>query len=431
MLKKTTLINFQSHKKTVLDFCEGINVICGLSDSGKSGFIRGIRANIYREPFYIRNGESEGSVENVFDNETVERKCKFSEIKKCPECGEKTDGKQICQCGEILSGKPSADKYIIGPNTYDKFGKLLPDFIKEKIRMFPIRFVDIDENIQFFSQHEDMFFIGPSYSGGKRNKIISSLFPDSDRVDFLIKKFNSESSTKKARIDVLEQERDENQVKITDGKVAYDMIKILHEEIISLQEDVIELKSEMTTLSILKDKIDETKKVIKYEDKISKIKTVIDRLKEKFSEAESKRKDSSRLSEILSKVQKDYVFETKTFSFEEVEKLGKSISAIKRLESVKNVLSKTYAFEIKKFDSEKIINDWYELNRKKSKLSSIKTSITTLNNQIEDTLSSCGESSVIVLKKKEEFKKYLSDSKTLCPLIQDEFCEKCKGILSK
>ena len=43
MLQKVILENFQAHEMSVIEFTEGINVICGASDQGKSSVIRAIR----------------------------------------------------------------------------------------------------------------------------------------------------------------------------------------------------------------------------------------------------------------------------------------------------------------------------------------------------------------------------------------------------
>lgn len=76
-IKKVTLINFQSHKKTELDFDNGLNIIVGPSDSGKTAIIRGIKWALYNDPvgdFFIKKGEKECSVEIVFsDNIKVKR----------------------------------------------------------------------------------------------------------------------------------------------------------------------------------------------------------------------------------------------------------------------------------------------------------------------------------------------------------------------
>lgn len=43
MIKSLAILNYQSHEKTKLDFHPGVNVIVGLTDSGKSGIIRTLR----------------------------------------------------------------------------------------------------------------------------------------------------------------------------------------------------------------------------------------------------------------------------------------------------------------------------------------------------------------------------------------------------
>ena len=76
-LKTVILENFQSHKHCVIDFNEGLNVIVGPSDSGKSAIIRGIKWALYNEPsgdYFIREGERECSVTLQFsDNTKVKR----------------------------------------------------------------------------------------------------------------------------------------------------------------------------------------------------------------------------------------------------------------------------------------------------------------------------------------------------------------------
>lgn len=70
-IKRVILENFQSHKYTVMDFDEGLNVIVGQSDSGKTAILRGIKWAIFNEPsgdFFIREGERECSVTIVFSH---------------------------------------------------------------------------------------------------------------------------------------------------------------------------------------------------------------------------------------------------------------------------------------------------------------------------------------------------------------------------
>ena len=72
-LKTVILENFQSHKHTSIEFNEGLNVILGPSDSGKSAIIRGIKWALYNEPagdFFIKEGEREASVTLIFSDDT-------------------------------------------------------------------------------------------------------------------------------------------------------------------------------------------------------------------------------------------------------------------------------------------------------------------------------------------------------------------------
>ena len=76
-IKKIILENFQSHKYSVIELNEELNVIVGPSDSGKSAIIRGLKWALYNEPsgdYFIREGEREASVTVEFsDNIKIKR----------------------------------------------------------------------------------------------------------------------------------------------------------------------------------------------------------------------------------------------------------------------------------------------------------------------------------------------------------------------
>ncbi len=78
-IKSLELINFQSHKQTLLDFSDGLNVIIGESDNGKTSIMRAFRF-IYGEydckaSEFIRHGEDFASVSLVLENGyEIERK---------------------------------------------------------------------------------------------------------------------------------------------------------------------------------------------------------------------------------------------------------------------------------------------------------------------------------------------------------------------
>jgi len=72
-IEKVILENFQSHKNSVIEFDNQLNVIVGPSDSGKTAILRAIRWALYNEPsgdYFIREGESECSVTVIFNDGT-------------------------------------------------------------------------------------------------------------------------------------------------------------------------------------------------------------------------------------------------------------------------------------------------------------------------------------------------------------------------
>jgi DNA repair exonuclease SbcCD ATPase subunit len=77
MLQRITLTNFQSHVKSVLDFHEGLNVIVGTSDSGKTAIIRALVWAAFNKPngyAFITHGQKAAEVELQFDDACVVRR---------------------------------------------------------------------------------------------------------------------------------------------------------------------------------------------------------------------------------------------------------------------------------------------------------------------------------------------------------------------
>ena len=76
MINKVILNNFQSHSKSELEFVQGVNVIIGKSDSGKSAIMRAIRWIIKNRPLgnsFITKGTNESRVELETDQHVIER----------------------------------------------------------------------------------------------------------------------------------------------------------------------------------------------------------------------------------------------------------------------------------------------------------------------------------------------------------------------
>lgn len=153
-IKRVTLENFQSHKHSVIDFDEQLNVIVGPSDSGKSAIIRGIKWVLYNEPtgdYFIKEGSTECSVTLEF-NDGVKLQRYRSKYKN----------------SYILTTRDGEEKKFEG------FGSTIPEEIIETISIKKIN-LDSDESssINLGEQLEGAFLL--SEKGGTRASAIGRL----------------------------------------------------------------------------------------------------------------------------------------------------------------------------------------------------------------------------------------------------------------
>jgi len=77
MIQKLTITNFQSHKKTELEFSDGVNVIIGGSDSGKTSIIRALKWLIQNRPggdAFRSTWGGDTTVELTVDNKCITRR---------------------------------------------------------------------------------------------------------------------------------------------------------------------------------------------------------------------------------------------------------------------------------------------------------------------------------------------------------------------
>lgn len=107
MIQELFINNFQSHKKSHLVFTEGLNVIVGKTDSGKTGIIRALRLVVENLPAgdaYRSNWGGDTSVIALFDNCTVER-----------------------------GRTNSSNYYKLGKTEFTAFGRAVPEEIQQAI----------------------------------------------------------------------------------------------------------------------------------------------------------------------------------------------------------------------------------------------------------------------------------------------------------
>jgi chromosome segregation ATPase len=110
MIRLLELINFQSHKNSNLEFTEGLNIIVGQSDSGKSALLRALR-------WAIRNKPNKDDFRSWWGGDTS--------VKLVTTEGEEIERKKT----------NSKNQYIFGEDTYNAVNKDVPEDIEKALNM--------------------------------------------------------------------------------------------------------------------------------------------------------------------------------------------------------------------------------------------------------------------------------------------------------
>ena len=164
MIKKLTLKNFEVHRKSVLEFVPGVNVIAGPSDHGKSSIVRALGLVLLNRPqglSYVRNtGE-----------DTKTRTFVAAEFDDC----------------EISRVRSKSDNYYtVNGQQLKAMGAAVPDEVVRAARMNEL-------NIQFqFSRKMQHYLL--SLSSGEVARYLNVLL-ELDIIDETIKKVTSIAST--------------------------------------------------------------------------------------------------------------------------------------------------------------------------------------------------------------------------------------------
>ncbi len=202
MIKRIELNNFENHEHSILDFCNGFNLVCGPSNSGKTSIIRAISTLCY----------------NDFNLKSVRVGNKYCEISITTEKGSVTArrGKNINEWDITpINGKTT---------NYKSIGKGILEETQKILNINIIKLGDIEMKINIMEQLESHFLIsslnGKDASGSLRAQIIDEISGLAG-IETVIKEVSSDHLKHKKENNVLEDKNkslleklyDENELK--------------------------------------------------------------------------------------------------------------------------------------------------------------------------------------------------------------------------
>ena len=215
MIESISLSGFQSHKNSNLDFSNGVNVIVGKSDCGKSAIIRALRLVLENKP----SGDS-------FINH---------------DCKDMTVSMKINDT-DITRGKGSENTYTAGKEKFTAFGQSVPEPIVAVTKFH-------DVNAQFQLDSPFLLSMTPGEAGQYLNSIMNL-----DIIDQTVKAAQAMARENKAAISALTatiatlESEEAGYVWLTDAEAALEKLQALegkHNELTGEKQ-----KIEDTILSI-------------------------------------------------------------------------------------------------------------------------------------------------------------------------------------
>ena len=245
-ITEVEIVNFQSHKDTLIKFNSGTNAITGPSNNGKTAALRAIRWCLFNEPpgnEFMRTGASKSRVKIVFsDNTWIER--------------ERT--RTAAGIYRIFDGKDVTE--------FKGFHNKMPPEIASIHQMPNIQFSkDIKTNLNIADQLSAPFLL--SESPGTRALILGNL-TGVDVIDAAIKETGRKAASLTKGIKERQKIIDANQGELANFKDLSDLelrikkAEIGLELITNVQKEIQEIETEQITLTKLTTEIQDVNSLL-------------------------------------------------------------------------------------------------------------------------------------------------------------------------
>lgn len=269
-IKSVRLENFQSHLDTLIEFDQGLNVIIGQSDSGKTAIFRGIRWALFNQPRgsdFIRVGADFVRVTVEFSNDvTIIR--------------ERTASKN-----RYILKEQGKDDFIL-----EGFGVHVPKEILDAHKMNPLRIErDFEINLHLAEQLDGPFLLdqSPAIRAKTIGRISGAHF-----LDMAIRDTAKDVQKLKQQINYTEEEKekiieklapfeflDEAKRKLEKAKNDYERLK----QAVEKRKKLLEMKAQYEQIKLEQKRWENVYHLVKEVDKWETKRLLIEKLHERVS----------------------------------------------------------------------------------------------------------------------------------------------------
>ena len=194
--KTLHLVNYQAYKDTTINFTQGLNIIIGESDMGKSSILRALRKLVRDTP----------AGKDHINKDATSMKISLTVV-------DDNDHEYVV----VRQVTPSKNLYYLDAQEFGGFGREIPEEIQNILEMFLIELENSDKvDLHFFDQHDPAFMVTRG-SAGTRSKLLGKIagLHTLDRGIVIINKdIRAGNSTLKTR----SMDRDELQEKVDEAR---------------------------------------------------------------------------------------------------------------------------------------------------------------------------------------------------------------------
>jgi len=317
MIKSIQLKNWQAHENLKLDFSDNINVITGLSDSGKSCVRRALgwvifNANI-SEVDYRREGTTETSVSLTLKNGIIVERIRSNTLNRY-----------------VLKKEGYEDK------VFDSIGKEIPEEIKNVLNLFLIEIDKDSLNLNIANQLTLPFLLDKpaSFRAKLFNKLTGNEILDTLFVNLNRENLNCSKEIKRLDNQIVQQEKDTQECMKLYTSMYENLQKVkkiyskIEEEIIiydELKKLASKIKNNKNTYNDIKSKLE--KIVIISDNKINSLKERAELLKE-LTSIQNKLKETKLNLDVVINEQK--IIEIPKVNLEELKQKAQKIDTLKK-----------------------------------------------------------------------------------------------------